>query len=266
MPIESLLMEAVARFAELMALPEEDLDLAEAALAIARGGDPQLDAARWLGELDDLAAGLSGLDELTHRLFRELGFRGNSTNYYDPQNSFLHRVIERRLGIPISLSVLTMEVGRRAGIELEGVGMPGHFLVRVASTGAYLDPFHGPELFDEAGCEALFREVVGAGPEVAFGPHLLASASKHEILARMLINLRAIYRTEASGRDLEWTVRMGMALPDAPGELVLELGEALEMQGKLLEAARELEDRSHVYPKLSELLRTTARGLRARLN
>ncbi len=259
-------MDPVAHFAELVALPEEDLDLAEAALAIARGGDPGLDPARWLGELDDLAVGLSSLDDLTHRLFRELGFRGNPSNYYDPQNSFLHRVIERRLGIPISLSVLTIEVGRRAGIELEGVGMPGHFLVRVASTGTYLDPFNGPEALDEGGCEALFRAAVGAGPEIAFGPHLLATAGKDDILARMLINLRSIYRGQGSGRRLEWTVRMGMALPESPPELVLELGEALEMQGKLLEAARELEDRSELYPKLSETLRIAAHGLRARLN
>jgi regulator of sirC expression with transglutaminase-like and TPR domain len=259
-------VDPVARFAELAALPEEELELGEAALAIAGGGDPELDVARWLAELDGLAAGLAGLDELTHRLFRELGFQGNRANYYDPQNSFLHRVIERRVGIPISLSVLTIEVGRRAGIELEGVGMPGHFLVHVPSAGTYLDPFNGVEGLDEHGCEALFREVVGAGPEVPFGPHLLATAGKHEILARMLINLRTIYRGQGSGRDLEWTVRMALALPGAPPELVLELGEALEMQGKLLEAARELEERSERYPRLSEVLRTTAQGLRARLN
>ncbi|MGH2770104.1 MAG: transglutaminase family protein, partial [Actinomycetota bacterium] len=205
-------------------------------------------------------------DDLTHRLFQEVGFRGNRSNYYDPQNSFLHRVIERRLGIPISLSVLTIEVGRRAGIELEGVGMPGHFLVRVTSTGIYLDPFNGAGALDEGGCEALFRAVVGAGPEIPFGPHLLETAGKHEILARMLINLRSIYRGQGSGRHLEWTVRMGMALPQAPPELVLELGEALEMQGKILEAAREMEERSEVHPELSETLRTAARGLRARLN
>src|SRR5437588_812766 len=108
-------MEALGRFAEMAALPERSIDLAEAALLIGAAGDPGMDPSHWLTQLDGYAARLADLGALRHRLFAELGFRGDTRNYYDPENSFLHRVIARRLGIPITLSVLAIEVGRRAG-------------------------------------------------------------------------------------------------------------------------------------------------------
>jgi len=129
-------MEALGRFAQLAALPEPSIDLAEAALLIGAAGDPGIEPSRWLAELEGYAARLADLGALRHRLFAELGFRGDTRNYYDPENSFLHRVIARRLGIPITLSVLAIEVGRRADIALEAVGMPGHFLVGVPADSA----------------------------------------------------------------------------------------------------------------------------------
>jgi regulator of sirC expression with transglutaminase-like and TPR domain len=258
--------EALGRFAQLAALPERSIDLAEAALLIGAAGEPGVEPSRWLAELDGFAARLSDLDALRHRLFTELGFRGDARNYYDPENSFLHRVIARRLGIPITLSVLVIETARRAGIALEAVGMPGHFLVGVPGEGVWLDAFAGGELLDLAGCEARFRESTGSGPEVAFGPHLLPVVGPHAVLSRMLANLSVVYELRHSGVDLEWVARMRLALPAAGTPAVLALASALELQGRFLEAARELEERAAAGSQEEEELRTAAQRLRSRFN
>lgn len=257
-------MEAAGRFAEIVAREEARLDLGEAALAIAAGGDRGMEPEVWLAQLDALAGGLGDLDGLRRRLFEELGFRGNTGDYHDPENSFLHRVIERRTGIPITLSVLTLEVGRRAGVPLQGIGMPGHFLVRDPAGGAYLDPFHGGALLDERGVRERFEAV--AGPGAAFGPHLLPVATTRQILARMLANLKTIYRARGSGRDLEWVLRMRLALDEVPREEVLELGEALAMQGRASEGAAAIEAFAAAHPHLSPAAEAAARRLRATLN
>lgn len=197
-----------------------------------------------------------------HRLFGERGFAGNVEDYYDPDNSFLHRVLARRTGIPISLAVVMIEVGRRADVTLEGVGMPGHFLVRVPASGVVLDPFDGGRTLDDAALEELFRAVTGAGSEVPFGPHLLPAVTTHGILSRMLANLAGIYRTRGAGADLEWVLRMRLALPTADEATVVELGEALASRGRYREGAQEVEARAAG----DERLLAAARTLRARLN
>lgn len=258
--------DAVQRFAALVALPPADVDLGVGAFLIAEAGDPGADLKPWRGQLDVWADGICDLDGLCHRLFAELGLRGAASDYYNPDNSFLHRVMARRVGIPISLSVLAMEVGWRAGVPLEGVGMPGHFLVRVPHSGVYVDAFAGGAILTEAGCEARFRESTGAGPEVAFGPHLLPAVGPHAILGRMLANLAPIYQLRRSGTDLEWVARMQLALPGAgPAEALLLAG-ALELQGRFLDAARELEMRAEARPELAPQLTAAANALRARFN
>ena len=259
-------MDPLSRFAALAATPESELDLAEMALLIGAAGDPGAEPAPRLAEIDGWAEGVEDLGGLLHRLFRELGFRGDARNYYDPENSFLHRVMARRLGIPITLSVLTIEVGRRAGVHLEGVGMPGHFLVGVPGRGLYVDAFAGGELLDEAGCAARFRQVSGAGAEAAFGPDLLPRVGPHLILVRMLANLRGIYELRRSGRDLEWVARMRLALPDASAPEAMALASALELQGRFLEAARELEEHARVNPRVAGELTAAAHRLRSRFN
>src|SRR5262245_44832287 len=147
------------RFTELMALPDPAVDLGEAALLAAAvvGEYAELDVPSYLGRLDALGAeararldghavdGPQAASRLCRFLVDEAGFRGNSEDYYDPRNSFLNDVLDRRTGIPITLSTVFMEVGRRAGLTVEGVGLPGHFLVRVAGPagGHLVDPFHG---------------------------------------------------------------------------------------------------------------------------
>lgn len=258
-------VDAVQRFGRVVGVPDPPLD--RAALALAAGADPGLDTDRWLRELDRLATGVTSLERLRQRLFVEEGFGGNVGDYTDPRNSLLHHVLARRLGIPITLAVVTIEVGRRAGMPIEGVGMPGHFLVRPAGTTRYLDVFAGGAEIGGARCEELFRGATGAGPEVPFGPHLLTATPTRTILVRMLENLRAVYGARRRPADLEWVLRMRMLLPGVRLTDVLELAEALGDQGRWHEGAALLEQRVPAASAAHAVrLRTAARSLRAHLN
>jgi regulator of sirC expression with transglutaminase-like and TPR domain len=132
-------------------------------------------------------------------LYDELGFTGNRERYDDPRNSFLNEVIDRRTGIPISLAVVYLELARRAGLRVDGINFPGHFLLRAhgagtsdAGTGVtIIDPFHGGALLSEHDCRQLLREHVG--DEAAFDHTLLAPATRHDIVVRMLVNLKRLY-------------------------------------------------------------------------
>lgn len=263
-------MDPVARFLNLVTGPEPALD--EAALAIAAGAAPERDPRAGLAELDRLAAGVTDLDGLVDRLFVDEGYTGNTEDYYDPRNSLLFDVLERRTGIPITLAVVTIEVGRRAGIALEGVGMPGHFLVRVPDTQRYLDVFDGGRRLDQAGCEILFRESTGAG-SATFGPNLLPRVSTRQLLARMLENLRGVYRSKSDHVNLEWVLRMRLGLRHEGPELVRELGKVLGAQARWDEAARLLESwadgpgrGARAGVEVLEEIRLEARQQRAHLN
>lgn len=258
-------MDAVEHFTALVT-GRGRIPLDAGALAIAAGADPELDADRWLAELDRLALGVDSLAALTRRIFVEEGFAGDTEHYYDPRNSLLHEVLGRRRGIPITLSVVCIEVGRRAGVALEGVGMPGHFLLRVIGTEHYLDAFDGGRQLDLAECEALFRSSTGAGPNVAFGPHLLDTAPTPAILTRILQNLRVVYRGNRRFADLEWVLRMRLALPGVGAADLVELGQAMGEQGRFLDGARFLEDRRRERPADAETLDVAAKALRAKLN
>src|SRR5439155_20561951 len=194
------MMDPTARFTELVRRADDDIPLDEAALLIAAHGRPGVDVAAGLAALDEVAAGCGAhtFAGWRARLFDELGFTGNDRDYYEPANSFLDVVLERRTGIPITLAVVGIEVGRRIGVPLAGVGMPGHFLVRHDGDGdpVFVDAFSGGRLLDEAGCEALFRSHQPAG--AAFDPAYLDPVRPRAIVERMLANLRAVY---AARRD-----------------------------------------------------------------
>jgi regulator of sirC expression with transglutaminase-like and TPR domain len=195
------------RFAAL--ITAQPTDLGRAALEIARIAQPDLDPEPSLRRLDALAAGLAprlpsdpppddAARLLAHYLFDECGFRGNRDDYYDPRNSFLNEVLERRAGIPISLSVLAIEVARRLRIPLEGVGFPGHFLVRVVGPRGVLllDPFHGgtPVSNDELLGRLRNLADTSRGPQFAeVPPRFLEPTGTSGILGRMLRNLLRIY-------------------------------------------------------------------------
>lgn len=259
-------MNPVEHFTELLAGRGPGPNLDVGALAIAAGAEPDLDISRWLRELDRLAEGVDSLETLIERLFVDARFTGNTARYYDPRNSLLDQVLNRRLGIPITLSVVCIEVGRRAGLSLEGVGMPGHFLVRPLSTDRYLDAFDAGRLLDFADCEALFRASTQTGPQVAFGPHLLMPTPKRTILARILQNLRLAYRRLARPADLEWVLRMRLALPGAGADELIELSHTFTQQGKFREGARFLDAQLEQWPQHAELLEQSAGSLRAQLN
>ena len=215
------------------------IDLAEACLMIAQDAYPELDVARYLAAIERLAQRLRarmpqsyGAEErvlaLNEFLFEDLGYWGNTDDYYDPRNSYLNEVIDRRTGIPITLSILYMEIGRRVGLPLEGVSFPGHFLVRlrVRAGMLVLDPFSGgapqsePELRERL--KRVIPEGVTSEVPVADLPleQFLEPASKRQILARVLRNLKGIYRqTEKPERVLEVLNRMLVLTPDANAEL-----------------------------------------------
>ena len=187
--------------------------LAHAALVIASIEYPRLVAEPYLTQLDAMGAAaaqfvrqrvqetgdgstLSCVRALNAYLFQEQGFHGNE-RYEDPRNSCLNEVLEHRSGIPITLSLVYMETARRAGLHIDGINFPGHFLVRCpdvgkrVSSGLLIDPFHGGALLSERDCRVLLQKHVGS--EIAFSKSLLAPASRKEIIVRMLLNLKRIY-------------------------------------------------------------------------
>jgi regulator of sirC expression with transglutaminase-like and TPR domain len=200
-------MNAAERWKEVVAGPEEEIDLAEAALLMAAHEYPGLDVPAYLGRLHELAstlkhrlrADISPADSivaLNHYLFEELGFCGNTQDYYDPRNSFLNDVLDRRLGIPITLSIVYVEIGRRLGLAMHGVSFPGHFLVKCAARDGVivLDPYERGASLSLEDLQGRLRTLRGGSappPDVA--RHMLAAAGKKDILARMLRNLKSIY-------------------------------------------------------------------------
>lgn len=186
-------------------------ELATAALTIARVEYPSLDSRVHLEELARMgreaservarACGdrLDAIRILNEYLYDEQGFVGNRDRYDDPRNSFLNEVLERRTGIPITLAVVYLEVARRAGLRVAGVNFPGHFLLRASdslprqegSDFVIIDPFHGGALLSEVDCRELLRQHVG--DEAAFDRSLLEPATRHQIIVRMLVNLKRLY-------------------------------------------------------------------------
>jgi len=241
--------EPLEPFRALMAQTDARIELARACLMIARDAYPALDVAHYLGEIErfglqlraQLAAG-GGAEEkliaLNDFVFGELGFAGNVDAYYDPRNSYLNEVIDRRTGIPISLSVLYIEIGRRIGLPLEGVSFPGHFLVRLRLRGGMLvlDPFAGGAPQSEDDLRERLARVV---PQAATGgipiealplEQFLEPASHRQILARLLRNLKTIYRDA-----------------DEPAQLLAVLNRILVVTP---DASADLRDRGLVYQRL----------------
>lgn len=216
-------------FGDIVGVPAPEIELARGALCIARIEHPRLVPEHSLQQLDELAvrSGAAGLgDELRilHRLreflFAEQGFRGNSDDYYDPRNSCLNDVLERKRGIPISLAVVMMEVGARVGLRIRGVGLPGHFVVsaRVGADSVLLDPFSGGAVLTLEGAHKVVARAVGRSvrlTEASFVP-----CSRRQMLARMLNNLKAIYVSRCEwGKAVEAIDRLLIADPDSSSHL-----------------------------------------------
>jgi len=259
---------------------DRGIDLARAAAALAKLEYPDLDFTPYVAEIDDYARAArrrladrtkpeSAISAINRVLFEELGFCGNRSDYYDPRNSFLNDVIERRTGIPISLSVLYIEIGRRLNLPIFGVGLPAHFLVKYddGSRSIFIDPFHEGRVLNRQGCRDLLRTLHGRPVELT-DLHFAAVDERH-ILLRMCTNLRRIY---FASREY----RKALAVIDAMLELAPESLEELKQRawlqhelGKRAEALRDFElyaalnpdaaDAGEVDQWISNIRRTLAR-------
>jgi len=217
-------------FAAEVRQPEGCINLARAALLIAKEAEPEVDVEEYLSALDVMASEVAErlpseryplriIRTINHYLFEDLGYQGNTADYYDPRNSFLNQVIERRKGIPITLSLVYLEVAQRLDFPMMGVGLPGHFLIRptLGEMEVFVDPFHqGAVLFPED-CEERLSQVYGS--QATMRPEYLETVNIPQFLARMLTNLKMIYLNRG---DLEQTLaaveRILLLFPNAVRE------------------------------------------------
>ena len=271
--------EARRRFATYIARPPEDFRLAEGALLIALEAYPDLDVDAYLRRLDGMAETISahlGLELEPRRivshinacLFKEQGFRGNRRDYYDTRNSFLNEVLDRKVGIPITLSIIYLDIGRRIGLPVNGLGLPGHFVVQYGAHPEpfHIDPFHGGELLSEQDCAARVAQIYGQ--DLPWQESYLDAVSDLHILARVLNNLKVIYvRKGAHELALGAADRLILLKPDVPSEirdrglLRAQLGQlrrALEDLTAYLEACPEAPD----APAMRRHVAALQRGLR----
>jgi regulator of sirC expression with transglutaminase-like and TPR domain len=254
--------------------PEELIDLGRAALTIALPEYPALDFAAYLGRINELALEVSeraGADADVFRsiaalnfvLFSQHKFRGNRDAYYDPKNSFLNQVIERKIGIPITLSVLYMEVAKRIGLAFDGVGFPGHLMVKTIAEGneIFIDPFDGGESKSREDLAAMLEQLYGG--KVEMRSEFLAPLPKRRILQRMLTNLKAIYARENNLVKTLAVLDRLLILDPASAEDVRDrgviysrlecYGQAKEDFERYLQLAPDAEDAAAVREQLIEL-------------
>jgi regulator of sirC expression with transglutaminase-like and TPR domain len=251
------------RFAALLERSEIPLD--EAALAIAAEEYPALDTKKALAQLDALAAEVGArvgdlrpplrVLQAMRALLQERGFQGNEKEYYDPRNSFLNEVLERKLGIPITLSILTIEVARRLGVYLQGVGFPGHFLVKCAvqpglPSEIFVDAFNGWELLSSEECTARFRAVLHGRP---FDKSLLDPVDSRHILTRLLHNLKRIYVERGDDVRTLWVVDRLLQITPGDLEELRDRGLVSARLGGTAAAARDLEAYLRGNPRASDV-------------
>lgn len=262
-------MDVVARWTELMAGPDDRIPLDEAALLISASAQPALDVAGQLRRLDGLAAevGEPSAAAVCRFMFEGLGLRGDRRTYDSPENSYIDRVLDRRLGIPIALAVLTVEIGRRSGVTLEPVGMPGHFLVRdPAAPGQLIDAFDAGRRLDHAACERLLRAATGTSSRLQ--PEMLAPTGRRAVLARMLANLDRSFADRDDRESLLWVSELRRRIVRAPLADRAQLAGRLASLGRFDAGAEVLEEAAASSPagRVSERLLADALTLRSRLN
>jgi len=265
----------VPKFADIASLDDESIDLATAALAIAADEYPGLDLGFYLDKLEQIgiearnaASGLSDpaqiLLAVNSVLFAGYGFHGNTKNYYDPRNSYLNQVIERRTGIPITLSIVYMTVADRAGLRLSGVGLPGHFVVKHGEV--LVDPFNGGILLNAAACAKLVEATSGGRLELA--PEHLSAVSNKQILTRMLANLLGIY---SKGKDFARAVRVVdrlLTIHPNQSDYIRDRGLLLAADGLDREAIQFLELYTRLSPEAADApdIKRSIKKIKARLS
>jgi regulator of sirC expression with transglutaminase-like and TPR domain len=241
--------------------PNAPLDLAELALTLARDEYPDVDVDAYLSELAGMAHEVrprlcGGLEKRTKALcrylFHDMGFRGNTTNYYDARNSYLNEVLDRRTGLPIALATVAMAVGKRAGLEVVGVGLPGHFVAKTVADGeeVLFDPFHGGRLLTPNDCEILVEQSSGLSFEAT--RENLQAVALGPIVLRMLTNLKAVYLRDGDfARAARVIERLRQLSPDDPLQH-RDLGVSLVQAGQPGRALDHLEAYLVLSPKAGD--------------
>ena len=246
-----------ARLAEVASRPGEDVPLAEGGLLIAAEEYPGLDIAQYLTRIDILAEQIrdeirGAVDPraagtaLTTFLYERERFRGNADDYYDPRNSFLNEVLDRRTGLPITLSILYIEVGARLGLNVRGIGLPGHFLVKLEAAGTYLDPFTGRVDLSESDCAARVRSI--HGDSVSLDASMFAPQSNRQTLTRVLTNLRTIYGSSGDLPRARGALDRLVLLNPGAGHLYRDRAEVLAALGEYRLALRDVEQARQLQP------------------
>ena len=269
---------ALRQWAAEVERPDREIDLGRAALVLARVEYADLDIGAYLGRLGELAAeaesgcrkctDLNLLHRVREYLFAEQGFTGNRVDYRDPRNSFLNDVLDRRLGIPITLSLLLIEVGRRLGLAIEGIGLPGHFVtgVRLGGEQILLDPFNGGAILTPDLCADLVARAVGR--RVSLTEADFAPVTKRQLLGRMLRNLKGIYwQREEWEKAVEIVDRL-LVLEPRTGEEWRDRGVALAHLGDFRRGLADWERYLTDFPNApdGEKVRGQLRRVRQRLS
>ena len=246
--------------------PDPRLDVALALIAAA--GRPEVDPDALVAALDALAHQVveGDAEQVCTQLFsREcIGLQGDRSDYYDPCNSQLDRVLERRVGIPITLSVIGIEVARRHGLTLRGIGMPGHFLLEHERSGRYFDAFDGGRVLDADGARELFWSLHGPGQD--FDPSYLSPVSSTMIIIRVLNNLRGAHLRRGDRTGLADALALQATLPGVGLAARRDLAGVLAADGRFLDAAAVHDALAAEHPQSATEHRTAAQQLRARLN
>ncbi|WAL60677.1 SirB1 family protein [Thermocoleostomius sinensis] len=264
------------RFYQEIRQPQEQIDLAKAALFLAQEEYPTLEPEDYLALLDQMALDIKErlpsnhyplriIQTINHYLFEELQFYGNAEDYYDPRNSYLNQVLDRHTGIPITLSLIYLEVAKRIDFPMVGIGMPGHFLIRpaIGDMQIFVDPFNRGEVLFAEDCQERLKQLFGE--PIALRPEFLEAVDARYFLLRMLTNLKAIYLQQRDlTRLLAVIERMLLIHPNAP-LAQRERGLLYYQLGRWTEAAQDLESYLSQIPMaedaslMQELLRRMGR-------
>jgi regulator of sirC expression with transglutaminase-like and TPR domain len=263
-------------FAKAISAPEDKIDIAYAALLYAREVYPDLDVNSYLCQLDDMATAVRPLLVRHHPvaalrsfLFDELGFRGNVDDYFDPRNSYLNQVLDRRTGIPITLSVVYLELARRLGVPIVGIGLPGHFILRYDGDEEplYLDPYNGGVTMSTDDCRKLMADI--SNGHLPFRSTFLSPVGPRQILSRILRNLKGVYVARSDFESALSVVEKLILLNPNAAEEVRDLGLLYYYSGHKLKAigclerylkfAPEAEDMEAVQHNLRAIIEKIAR-------
>jgi len=252
------------RFYQAVRQPEAEINLAAVALYIAQEEYPDLEVDSYLNALDTMAAEVQErlpaeayplriIGAINQYLYQDLGFAGNTVDYYNPRNSFLNEVIERRIGIPITLSLVYLEIAQRIDFPMIGVGMPGHFLIRPTQgeMAIYIDAFEKGEILFSQDCQERLAQIYGRPMELL--PQFIQPVSSHQFLVRLLTNLKHIYLSQSQwSKSLAAVERILIIDPNAVGEL-RDRGILYYQLGRWPEACQDLETYLAHRPALEDI-------------